>query len=511
VLPSLDSVSKQLRGKLGEALAMVSRQSQPLAQVATPDLNALKAYSLGESAYNHADLKSAETYFNEALRIDPHFALARIGLAKIFDAEDQPVKALQQIRAAQVDHSRLTARDALYVDAWAASYIEPGKSLEKWKLMASVYPDYFPGLNAYAYFVWEYANRYDEAIMYLKQALSNKNPHRAATNYLLGALYVEAGQYAKAVHAFSQAAANGAYYQNVLYANAYAAQRKYGEAAALLAKGKASGVHSFDIIDSAWAIAMAVDQGDWQNANKLMATTRAQADSLGPRIAGRYTGMALSLHTLDGTPAKAQLAAIKGYLTQQEKVLAQANPVDRAELKFHVVLAAYLAARAGEVDLANRALVAASPASDTDTPVLDNLRDVARAEIQSALGKPRDALAILKPLVNGNELYITHVALMSAYADARDEQAALSEAHWLSAHRGRAYLEFNMQQVLTPFNVATSDLALLRAAELSGDLGDRVAARNSLAAFLEAWPRAAMQSDWLAPRLQALKLPKTNH
>src|SRR6185437_4668371 len=286
VLPSLDNVSKQLRGKLGEALAMVSRQSQPLAQVATPDLNALKAYSLGESAYNHADLKSAETYFNEALRIDPHFALARIGLAKIFDAEDQPVKALQQIRAAQVDHSRLTARDALYVDAWAASYIEPGKSLEKWKLMVSVYPDYFPGLNAYAYFVWEYANRYDEAIMYLKQALSNKNPHRAATNYLLGALYVEAGQYAKAVHAFSQAAANGAYYQNVLYANAYAAQRKYGEAAALLAKGKASGVHSFDIIDSAWAIAMAVDQGDWQNANKLMATTRAQADSLGPRIAG---------------------------------------------------------------------------------------------------------------------------------------------------------------------------------------------------------------------------------
>ncbi|MGN6788465.1 MAG: putative peptide modification system cyclase, partial [Rhodanobacteraceae bacterium] len=72
VLPSLDNVSKQLRGKLGEALAMVSKQSQPLAQVATPDLNALKAYSLGEKAYATGDMKDVIAYQTQAVAIDPN-------------------------------------------------------------------------------------------------------------------------------------------------------------------------------------------------------------------------------------------------------------------------------------------------------------------------------------------------------------------------------------------------------------------------------------------------------
>ncbi|MDE2271093.1 MAG: putative peptide modification system cyclase [Xanthomonadaceae bacterium] len=507
VLPSLDSVSKQLRGKLGEALAMVSRQSLPLAQVATPDLNALKAYSLGERAYNDADLKDAEAYFNEALRIDPHFALAHIGLAKIFDGEDQPTKALQQIRAAQADRSRLSPRDALYIDALASSYVEPGQSLTKWKLLSSVYPDYFPGLNAYAYFLWEYGNRYKDAIPYLKQALSSKNPHSTASSYLLGALYVEAGKYRNAERAFQRSVKLGGHFQNTYYSSAYAAQRKFNKAVKLLGQGKSSGTLSFDIINNATTIAMALDQGDWQRAGKLLVTTRAQANSLGPRIAGRYAGMALSLHALDGTPAKAQLAALKQYLATQEKALAQADPVDQPELKFHLVLAAYLAAHAGDVDLARQALDASGAASDADTPVLDNLRGVAQAEIQIASGKPRDALATLKPLVNGSELYITHVTLMDAYADANANPDALTEAQWLSTHRGQAYLEFNVQQILTPFNVAESDLSLLRIAKLSNDQGNKNAAQTSLTNFLKAWPEAK-QLAWLVPRLQGLDLPK---
>ncbi|WHZ20272.1 MAG: Adenylate cyclase [Rhodanobacteraceae bacterium] len=510
VLPSLDSVSKQLRGKLGEALAMVSRQSQPLAQVATPDLNALKAYSLGERAYNVGDFKDAEGYFAEALRIDPHFALAHIGLANIFSSEDQTVKALAQIRAAQADHQRLSARDVLYADAFAASFVEPGKSLDKWKLLATVYPDYFPGLGDYAYALDNYANRYEDAIPFLKRSLSDKNPHHAISNYLLGVLHAEAGKYEDAVQAFSASVQQGTQFQNALYASVYAAQRRFNEAATLLAKGKASGTDSFDIIDSAATIAMAVDQGDWQRADKLLAETRTKADSLGPRISGRYAGMTLSLQSLNGTSAKARITALENYLASEEKNLAKADLVDRQELRFHVALSAYLAAQAGDVALAKRALAIAGPASDADMPILDNLLAVAQAEIDRASGKPEDALAILKPLVNGSELYITHVALMDAYADAHDQTAALTEARWLSTHRGRAYFEVNAQLVLEPFNVAESDLALLRAAELSSALGDKEQAQRSLAAFLRAWPRAR-DLPWVAPRLHDVKLVSEAH
>ena len=504
VLSSLDNVSKQLRGKLGEALAMVSKQSQPLAQVATPDLNALKAYSLGESAYNHVDLKSAEQYFREALRIDPHFALTRVELAKILSGNDQTAKALEQIRAAQADRSRLSPRDALYADAFATSFAEPGKSLNKWKLLATVYPDYFSGSSDYAYALVDYANRYDEAIPYLRQSLSNKNPHRAMSGYLLGLVYLEAGKYKDAEQAFSASIHEGAHFKNTFYASVYAAQRKFTRASDLLAKGKASGNDGYDIINSAFPIAMAIDQGDWTQANKLLAETRARADALSPRIASRYAGMALSLNALDGTPAVAQTAVLKDYLAKAEKTLVKADSVDHHELRFHVALAAYLAARAGDVALSKRALTVAGPASDADMPILNNLLDVAQAEIDSTSGKPEDALAILKPLVNGSELYITHVALMEAFADAHDNDNALAEARWLSTHRGRAYGEPNTQFMLEPFNVAESDLALLRAAELTNTLGNKSDTGNSLAAFLDAWPRAA-RLPWLAPRLRGLK------
>ncbi|MGH8182529.1 MAG: putative peptide modification system cyclase [Rhodanobacteraceae bacterium] len=510
VLPSLDSVSRQLRGKLGEALAMVSKQSMPLAQVATPNLNALRAYSLGQQAYDKADLKSAETYFTEALRIDPHFALARIDLAKIFSTEDQTTKAIAQIRAAQADRSRLSPRDALYADAFAASFIEPGKSLDKWKLLATVFPDDFSGLSGYAYALMQYANRYREAIPYLRQTVSDKNPHRAKSYYLLGMLYLEADKYKDAEQAFSTSVKEGAHFQNAFYASAYAAQREFSKAETLLAKGKASGTGSSDIIDSTFPIAMTVDQGDWMQADKLLANARAQASSLGPRIMGRYTGMTLSLQALDGTSAVAQVTALKDYVAAEEKVFAKADPVDRHELRFHIALAAYLAARTGDATLAKRALAVAGPASDTDMPILDNLLDVVRAEIERVSGKPEDALAILKPLVNGSELYITHVALMDAYAGAHDQAGALTEARWLSSHRGCAYGESNMQLMLEPFNVAESDLALLRAAELSEALGNGAEAQNSLAAFWGAWPHAR-ELTWLAPRLDKLKLPKPVH
>jgi len=128
------------------------------------------------------------------------------------------------------------------------------------------------------------------------------------------------------------------------------------------------------------------------------------------------------------------------------------------------VLAAYLAAHASDVKLAKDALASAGKASNEDTPVLDNLRNVAQAEIARASGNPQKAIAILKPLLDGSELYITHAALMDADADAHDEDSAMDELRWLLSHRGQAYMEFNIEQMLAPFNVATADIAARRVA-----------------------------------------------
>jgi hypothetical protein len=181
---------------------------------------------------------------------------------------------------------------------------------------------------------------------------------------------------------------------------------------------------------------------------------------------------------------------------------AASEKVDIDDVQFHVLLSAYLAARQGDATLANESLAGAGAQTrDANYPVLDNMRRVAEAEAARARGHAEDAVRILKPLINGRELYVTHVALMDASADAHDAATALEEAHWLIAHRGRAFTEYGTEWVLAAFNVAQSDLAELRAAEFATTLGQKEEARREVDAFRNHW-RPALESKSLAQRVE---------
>ena len=88
---------------------------------------------------------------------------------------------------------------------------------------------------------------------------------------------------------------------------------------------------------------------------------------------------------------------------------------------------------------------------------------------------------------------------MDAYADAGDKASALDAARWLATHRGRAFTEYGSEWVLVPFDVAQSNIAILRAAELELDLGQREQARRDLDAFRRNW-RSALDRDPFAAR-----------
>jgi hypothetical protein len=137
-----------------------------------------------------------------------------------------------------------------------------------------------------------------------------------------------------------------------------------------------------------------------------------------------------------------------------------------------------------------------APASDDK--VHAHLAAIVDVEVARAAGRVGDALATLKAQIDGSELYIAHVALMDAYSANGDAAAALAEARWLATHRGRAYAEYGAHQTLTVFNVAQSDLALLRAAELSLALGRREEARKNFDEFRRAWPLAGLPATLVA-------------
>jgi putative peptide modification system cyclase len=498
VLPSLDKVNQKLRVRLGEALATVSNESQPLDKVATKNLDALRAYSLGERAYS-SNSDEAMQLFRQALRLDPQFALAHVSIARLLTNDSQDDAAIKELDLALALREHLPPRDALYVEALRETFGPPRPALEKWKLLANLYPDFFPGQGAYGYFAWELANRYSQAIQSAKIGASPQNAHRAASQYLLGTLYLGNEQYADALREFDEFNAVPGTPVG-FHAAAFAAQRSYDKSEALLASTKREPTDA--TLATSRAI-FALDQGRWSEGREIIRNARAQP-KLASAQARQLNSIDLSLAALESKATPAFAKAARDILKAERD--AQPAPVSqaaRSDSEFRILLAAYLAAKADDVESARTILSSAGPITrDPDYPVLLNLRDVVQSELARAEHRPDDAIKTLVQRNDGTELYVTHVALMDAYAASAKPSEALREAEWLATHRGRAYTEYGAEWVMTAFNVVQSDLALLRASELARSAGQADSSRQWRDQFIKAWPGAA-KVPFVAPRLAA--------
>lgn len=501
VLPSLDKVNQRLRVRLGEALATVSNESQPLDKVATKNLDALRAYSLARQAYNTGRRKEAIALYDQALRLDPDFALARLDLARTYYTTDEENAAREQIGKALESRARLSSRDALYADAWQASFGPQTPALEKWKALMTVYPDFYPASGAYAYFVWHWANDFDSAIDATRHGAVPQNPHRGLSDYLLGFLFVGEDRYPEALSSFATAASGGSIARNEYYASAYAAQRDFAKANETYASGHPSDVASEDIDAYTTQVTLAADQGKWNDALGKLGSAVKEAGAIGPTKTARFRASDLTLKALSAPRAEV-LAELQNHLQQQTTVAKDDNA--HAEATFQVLLAAYLAARLDDDKLASRALAADTAEARSGLyPVPRQMLAIAEAEQLRRQGHYDDALTKLKMLVDGTELCLVHQVLLDTYAASNRNEDALREAMWLATHRGRAYAEYNVQRILTPLNVVQSDLALLSAAELAAKLGRKDEAKTHLAAFRKAWPDAD-RIGFVTARIKAL-------
>ena len=501
VLPSLDLVNQKLRARLGEALATVSNESKPLEQVTTKNLEALRAYSLATTAVDRGDSKQAIALYRQAIKLDPDFALARVGLGgtlAVTNAGDD-AEAISEVRKAADQGDRLSARDALYAQAWLANFENPRAALEKWQLLSKLYPDFTKASGALGYFSYNAANRFDAAIAATELNAVATNPHRATGDYLLATLYLGNERYADAQHHFDSAIANGFSTQDIFHAYLYAAQRQFARAGKLLAAGRKSGIETDDAAARYPTIALAVDQGNWDGARAAVAKAQEDSEKLPGTLHAEFALVDLGLRVLS-EPGEALKPALTTYLHIAET--AKTRDTDRAQ--FRLMFAAYLAARTGNTELAKSTLAHVTTLSRSgDYPFLSSLLVVVEAELARANGEPQQAIALLKPHIDGSEYYFSHRVLMDAYAAQGDYANALAEAQWLARHRGRAYVEQFGQSMLHPFNVALSDLALLDAAEFSVKLKKPDAARASLGDLRKAWPRAD-QLPFLQQRLRAL-------
>src|SRR6202022_4559757 len=82
VLDALGEAASKLRGELGESLATVQKFDVPLAEATTSSLEALKADSLGDRAFNERGSTASLPHRLRAIEHDPSFAMGYWAVAQ---------------------------------------------------------------------------------------------------------------------------------------------------------------------------------------------------------------------------------------------------------------------------------------------------------------------------------------------------------------------------------------------------------------------------------------------
>jgi tetratricopeptide (TPR) repeat protein/tRNA A-37 threonylcarbamoyl transferase component Bud32 len=150
LLSSIDKLTNQLRGRLGESLASVARTDPPFAQYTTSSLEALQLLGLGAKARDASDLAKAERYFREALQRDPRFAMARgslgLILVQFLDRQEEGRKMLAQ---ALQEEGKVSEREYLSLRAVNKQFVTKDLqgALDDYRFISELYPDLMPPYN----------------------------------------------------------------------------------------------------------------------------------------------------------------------------------------------------------------------------------------------------------------------------------------------------------------------------------------------------------------------------
>jgi serine/threonine protein kinase/tetratricopeptide (TPR) repeat protein len=473
VLETLGTVATSIRGKLGESLASIQKFNKPLADVTTPSLEALQAYTLGWQATGNGDPTAAVSSFQRAISLDPNFAMAYAVLGTAYNNLGESGLAAESLKKAYDLRDRVSEREKFYISTHYDQFVicDLEKAVQVYQTWVQTYPrDSVPPTNLSG--IYGQLGEYDRALEASRRALELGHGGLSYAN--LGDSYLVLDRLDEAAAIFRQAKAHGI---DSLALHFYAWQLAFlqGDAAAM-ARESAWGMGKPGIEDGflyeesdAAAYAGHIDQ-----ANGLTSRAVSSAEHAGEKeTAAAYQAEAALREAVVGDAAQAR--------TRATAALQISNGRDT---EFAAALALALS---GDVAQAQKLATDLEQRFPPDTIAQSNYLPTIRAAIALSQNAPAKAIADLQAAsqyelgapvtigcLNLLPIYVRGLAYMALHQGPE----AAAEFQKILDHPGVA-----LNEIIVPL----AHLGLARARALSGD---KPGARKAYQDFLALWQHA---------------------
>jgi len=208
LLPLVDELARRLKARLEIWETTEARLDRDLKDVTTSSLAAFRLYAQGLHKYTFEhDNDDAVRLLEEAVALDPDFALALSKLAVFYTNAGEVEKADDAARRAFDRRERLTARERYYVEGnfWSRREETVDRAIRAYETALRLFPDHIPARHNLAAVLFQ-LERYDEAIVHLEE-LRRSGASFSGSYAFLASAYAAQGKFEegyRAAEAFIQ-------------------------------------------------------------------------------------------------------------------------------------------------------------------------------------------------------------------------------------------------------------------------------------------------------------------
>ncbi len=470
VLGAVGKAASSLRGKLGESLASVQKFDAPVEEATTSSLEALKAFSLGETERAKGDEFTAIPFYKHAIELDPNFAIAYARVGQAYANTGQIGPAIENTKQAFERRERTSEVEKLYISTHYYDIVtgESDKANEAYLLWKRTYPrDSIPPNNLSA--AYASMGKWDQA---LTEALETVRlaPNEALGYQNIGGDYLGMSRLAEAKSVREkQVAAN---MDSALdHADLYALAFLEGDTAAMQrqvdwAKGKPDEFDFLQVVAEAAA-----------SRGKLQAARENYSKAADLARQGKFDEIAARIIAL-----RAEDEALVGNAQQAREGAAAALALSRNRPT--MLLAASALALAGDTAKASAIADEVAKLFPLHTLINSVLLPTIRAQVEIDRANPSKAIELLRPAsayeFGSLARVLPNYIRAQAYLKARQGPEAAAEFQKILDHRGIC---------LTAPECSLAHLGLGRARVLRGDnAGARIAYQDFFALWKDADP-----------------------